>query len=214
MDSTSNNQPTQSVKLTGSDIVFLLSMVVVVAIVTLLGMMTYKDAMKTEVTKQNGEAWVEWLTKVSAERMKPDYEIAACNAKSGDAIAAEQAAAAAPPAAPAAAGKPEENKESAAPIDGTWGACLNHIMNNTDIKDLINPFTKERPQIVAQCVPADRSLVGAIVLEKIVPTPPGSAVPTTNSQFVDSDSIENKIQIRVTVCDKGAYPIKVAELEF
>jgi hypothetical protein len=30
----------------------------------------------------------------------------------------------------------------------------------------------------------------------------------------EEDAIDSKLQIRVTVCDKGGYPIKVGELEF
>ena len=56
--------------------------------------------------------------------------------------------------------------------------------------------------------------MGAIVLEKMIATPPGSAVPVINSQLVDSDAIDQKLQLRVTICDKGSYPIKIAELEF
>ena len=29
-----------------------------------------------------------------------------------------------------------------------------------------------------------------------------------------ADVIEQKLQLRVTVCDKGAYPIRIAELDF
>jgi hypothetical protein len=30
----------------------------------------------------------------------------------------------------------------------------------------------------------------------------------------EEDAIDGKLQIRVIVCDKGGYPIKVGELEF
>jgi len=52
------------------------------------------------------------------------------------------------------------------------------------------------------------------MLEKIVATPPGSAIPFVNSPLTESDQIDQKMQIRVTVCDKGAYPIRISELEF
>ncbi|MSQ57921.1 MAG: hypothetical protein EXR35_10660 [Limnohabitans sp.] len=218
MDSKITNQPISTPFMTGGDKIFLLLMIVVLALTSFIGLLAYKDAMKIEITKKNGEAWVEWLTKVSEERMNPKYEISACNSKSGDSIESAVVATPSTPSTSAAptpsTSKPDESTAASVQIDGTWGACLNHIMNNTEIKDLINPFTNQSPKIVAQCQPSDRSLVGAIVLEKIVPTPPGSAVPTTNSQFVDNDSIENKILIRITVCDKGAYPVRVAEVEF
>ena len=88
------------------------------------------------------------------------------------------------------------------------------MMTQTSFKDMLNPFTEEAPQFVAACVPTDTSLPGMFVVEKLVPTPPGSAVPIINSQLVDADPIDQKIQVRVSVCDKGSYAIKIAEFEF
>jgi hypothetical protein len=56
--------------------------------------------------------------------------------------------------------------------------------------------------------------MGSIVLEKMVATPPGSAVPVINSQLIDTDPIDQKMQLRVSICDKGSYAIKIAEFEF
>jgi hypothetical protein len=56
--------------------------------------------------------------------------------------------------------------------------------------------------------------MGAVVLEKLIPTPPGSAVPVINSQLIDSDPIDQKLQLRLSVCDKGSYPVKIGEFEF
>jgi hypothetical protein len=48
----------------------------------------------------------------------------------------------------------------------------------------------------------------------MVSTPLGSAVPMVISPLKEGDAIDGKLQIRVTVCDKGGYPIKIGELEF
>jgi hypothetical protein len=61
---------------------------------------------------------------------------------------------------------------------------------------------------------ADHSLVGSIVIEKITPNPPGSAVASVTSQLLDADSITEKLALKVSVCDKGSYAVKVAEPEF
>ncbi|MFM8919986.1 MAG: hypothetical protein ACKOEU_08205 [Limnohabitans sp.] len=96
-----------------------------------------------------------------------------------------------------------------------WGDCYNDILENVkEIKVLKNAFTGESLTFIAKCDPKDRSTIGNISLEKIVPTPPGSAVPTVASQLVDIDAIDTKIALKVTVCDKGGYPIKVDEFEF
>jgi hypothetical protein len=78
----------------------------------------------------------------------------------------------------------------------------------------VNPFFDETPKFIAACNPDDESLMGSVVLEKMVATPPGSAVPVINSQLVESDPIDQKMQLRVSICDKGSYAIKIAEFEF
>jgi hypothetical protein len=45
-------------------------------------------------------------------------------------------------------------------------------------------------------------------------TPLGSAVPVVASQLVDIDPIDTKLSLKLTVCDKGGYPVKVDEFEF
>jgi hypothetical protein len=96
-----------------------------------------------------------------------------------------------------------------------WGDCFNEIMESVkELNGLKNAFTGEPVAFIAKCDPKDRSTVGSIVLEKIVPTPPGSAVPAVASQLVEMDAIDTKLALKLTVCDKGGYPIKVDEFEF
>lgn len=96
-----------------------------------------------------------------------------------------------------------------------WGDCYNDILENVkELKGLKNAFTDEPLVFIAKCDPKDHATVGNIILEKIVPTPPGSAIPTVASQLVEMDAIDTKIALKITVCDKGGYPIKVDEFEF
>jgi hypothetical protein len=96
-----------------------------------------------------------------------------------------------------------------------WGDCYNDILENAkELKGLTNAFTGEPLAFIAKCDPKDKTSVGNIILEKIVPTPPGSAIPTVASQLVEMDAIDTKVALKVTVCDKGGYPIKVDEFEF
>ena len=82
------------------------------------------------------------------------------------------------------------------------------------VAEQVNPFSLKPVAFVAKCDPADQSLNGAVVLEKLTPTPPGSSVPSTASELLVSDGIASKLQLRVTICDKGSYPIRIAEIEF
>jgi hypothetical protein len=96
-----------------------------------------------------------------------------------------------------------------------WGDCMAGILENVkELRELKNPFTHQPVTFVAKCVPKDQSTVGAIFLEKNVPTAPGSAIPAVASQLTDMDAIDTKMALKLTVCDKGGYPIKVDEFEF
>jgi hypothetical protein len=178
---------------TGVDYGFLIFMVFIVVAVTWLGFTNFTEARKTEVAKSNGEAWVEWLTEQGTKRFEADYKIEACK---GGVKPSPDAA------------------KSDDPVLGTWGACFNYIMKNTELKDQINTFFNKTPQFVEKCDTSNRSLTGAIVLEDLMPTPPGSAIPFVGTQLVATDPIDYKMQLRVSVCDKGGDAIKVAEFEF
>lgn len=169
------------------DYVFMGFLIVVVILVTWLGIKNYDEAVKTERAKANGEAWVTWLTETGLERGNKDFKLNGC--KSGV--------------------KPDEDNKV-----GTWGSCLEDIMSLSPLKDLTNPFLKTKPKLIPQCISTDRTVIGDIVIEKMVPTPAGSAIPVVISQLTEADSIQDKVQIRISVCDKGGYPIQVSELEF
>lgn len=96
-----------------------------------------------------------------------------------------------------------------------WGDCFDAILENVkELKNQSNAFTGKPIEFIAKCDPKDRSTAGSIVLEKNMPTPPGSAIALITSQLVSDDAIDTKILLKLTVCDKGGYPTKVDELEF
>ena len=175
---------------TKGDLAFLFFIALVLVAVTWLGVLARKEALKTEGSKRNGEEWVAWLTQESAKRFEPGYAVTAC-----------------------AAGK-HASASDAEPKANTWGDCLNYVLEHTELKDMRNPFTGKPPVFIAACDPADHSLVGSIVFDKITANPPGSAVATVNSQLMPTDSIAEKVQLKIAICDKGSYAIKIAEIEF
>ena len=175
---------------TSSDKLFLGFLVLIIAAVTWLGVVNYKEALKVEDAKSNGEAWVAWLTETGTTRFAPDTKHVAC--KGGI--------------------KPPADAKADTP--GTWGACLAYILAETELKDQVNTFFNKAPHFVAACDPKDRTLMGAILLEDLMPTPPGSATPFVASQLLETDSIDYKMQLRLSVCDKGGYAIKITEFEF
>ena len=181
------------------DWLFLLACAVALAVVAFLGKLAYTEAMKTETAKRNGEAVVTWMQEATAGRFEADFGVAAC-------------AGSAPPPAGAA---PAADKAAPAAAPNTWGGCLDAILVQTTMKALDNPFREGIAlDFAPACNPEDRSLAGNIVMEKITATPAGSAVPTVISPLTPDVAIDQKIQVRLSVCDKGAYAVKVAEFEF
>ena len=97
----------------------------------------------------------------------------------------------------------------------TWGACLSWLTSvDGPMASQTNAFTGQPLKIGLKCDMTDRGLVGALVLERLTHTPPGSAVPMVVEPLVEADSIKDAVPLRVTVCDKGAGPIKIGETEF
>jgi len=205
-----------------ADYIFLLFLVLAMAGVAWVGSLAYKEGMKTEATKRNGEAWVKWFTQAALDRNKSGYEPNACATgfltvamptRPIEAVEPYSEAYVAPISETTLAAAP--SLAASAPTPRTWGPCLKVLTaQNGPMSEYLNPFSQKAIVIVPKCDMADRSLAGSMSLEKTVPTPPGSAVPVISSPLTDSDSIESKMQIRVTMCDKGAYPIRIAELEF
>lgn len=186
-----------------ADWIFILIVLAILTLVANLGHSAYLEAMHTEISKKNGEDIAKWLTETGTNRFKKTFDIPAC--MGGKAPVK-------PPEVDADGdGEPDPVTEA---LPGTWGGCFQHMMTQTDLKALVNPFFKEPPKFIGACNPDDESLMGSVVLEKMVATPPGSAVPVINSQLMDTDPIDQKMQLRVSICDKGSYAIKIAEFEF
>jgi hypothetical protein len=215
------------------DFIFVVFVICTLVAVGFLGAEAYHEAKKTEDAKKYGEDISAWLTQASKDRFNKDYPHHACaggtppvasstEIKPADIpppVVAEASEAstgntAEAPASSENTSEPNAKAEAPEPIAGTWGACLKYMLTETEFKDIINTFLGETPQFVPACNPADHSLAGAVFIEKMVPTPPGSAVPVVNSPLAETDAIDQKMQLRLSVCDKGAYPLKIAEFEF
>jgi hypothetical protein len=97
---------------------------------------------------------------------------------------------------------------------GTWGECAAYIKSQTRLKSLVNTFFDKPPELIAACNKEDLSTTGGIVIDNLIATPPGSAIPMIVKPLTEDDPITAKLQLRITVCDKGGYPIKISEFEF
>ena len=229
MDDLANTKPRQVKVLTLPDMTFLAFLLFCMVCVALVGRLAYQEGMHNEGTKRNGELWAKWFTQAGQDRAKANYEPASCSVSALPVVTpvATQAA----PVNPSPSAEPNAEVKSVVKSDPltptsptsptlaatprTWGPCLKALTTQGGpLADMVNPFSHKPIALVAKCDMTDRQLAGSLVLEKIQPTPPGSAIPTINSPLAESDPIDQKVQIRITVCDKGAYPIRIAELEF
>jgi hypothetical protein len=229
MDDLSNSKPHQVKVLTLPDLVFMVFLLFFMVCVAWVGRLAYQEGMHNEGTKRNGELWAKWFAQAAQDRGKAGYEPASCSVSALPVVTpvATQAAPVNPnpSAEPSIEAQLPVKSEALTPTapstpllvptPRTWGPCLKALTTQGGpLANLVNPFNSKPIALVAKCDMTDRLLTGSLVLEKIQPTPPGSAIPTVNSPLTESDPIDQKMQIRITVCDKGAYPIRIAELEF
>jgi hypothetical protein len=180
-DTTETAKPSSNGRPNVWDRMFLLLLLAVLLLVSWVGVLAYQEGQKTEITKRQGEAWMEWLANASAKRFDADFSPATCTG-----------------------GSPN-----------SWAGCVASLQQpGAALSAMINPFSGQPLSMVSRCDVADRSLAGGLLIEKLIPTPPGSPIPLVNANMQEHDSIETKLQIRVTMCDKGSSPIKIGEIEF
>ena len=171
---------------TRTDKLFLGFLVLVLVGVAAVGRMAYTQGQKNETTKKNAEAWVQWLAQAGADRFKSDFEPPRC-----------------------AGGKNDDKPGN------TWAGCLSQLREaNGPLAQLRNSFTLAPPVFVAKCEPGKNALAGALVIEKLTPMPLGSAVPFHASQLGEPDPIDQKMLLRVSACDEGAYAGRSTEVTF
>ena len=181
--------------ITPTDTVFLVFLGLVVVVVCWVGQMTYQRGGKIEVSKENGEAWLAWFAKARKERFEAGYEPAPCSGRSEVSMAG-------------VSGAVTESDTQ------TWGRCFEALTRDEGaLAHLRNPFFESPMIYAAKCEPGNRKLTGALVFEKITPTPPGSAVSSVVLPLVDADPVGKPIQVRITICDHGADPILIGETE-
>jgi hypothetical protein len=96
----------------------------------------------------------------------------------------------------------------------TWGECFSALTASGNPLALMNPFFETPLTQVAECDKVDRSIIGSISIDKLEPNAPGSTLPFTVSQLTESDKIDQKLKIRIAICDNGSYPIQIAETDF
>ena len=146
-----------------------------------VGVLAYREGVKTETTKRNGEAWLEWFTEHAARRAEPDFAPEVCAAKPG----------------------------------ATWGPCQEWLLGSEGpFHTQRNAYADEPTRITGTCGGADRTVAGLVALERVTPLPPGAAIPFTVGPLTPQEAIEQKLTIRISVCNTDASAIRVGEVDF
>ncbi|MFM8624505.1 MAG: hypothetical protein ACKOCZ_08350, partial [Betaproteobacteria bacterium] len=77
-----------------------------------------------------------------------------------------------------------------------------------------NAFSGQALGLVERCIPGDPRSPGQFMVEKISATPPGSAVTQIIGPIGAEEPLDKPLTLKLSVCDKGGYPIKVGEADF
>ncbi len=171
---------------TASDMAFLGFLGCVFMAVVALGALNFREGLKTEEGKAKAEALLEWLADSKQRRGQADFEPSACAS------------------APTDAGQAR-----------TWAECATALfVNGGPLAGARNAFSGESLGFVGRCVPGDPKSPGQFVVEKISATPPGSAVSQIIGPMGADEALDKTQTVKLTVCDKGGYPIKIGEAEF
>ena len=79
--------------------------------------------------------------------------------------------------------------------------------------DAKNPFNPKESVMGTKCE-RDKPLTrGQLVVEKGTPPPPGISGSVSYASIEDSEPIVKGLMLKIIVCDKGSYPIKVSEVK-
>ena len=206
-----------------SEVLFLLSLPVALAAVIYSGTLSFKEGQRLEVAKSNGQELVKWAeTAASAnEKGEPSTPqdcsaVAAADKVATSASAAEPAAAgsavSATPAAPASAAAPSNSSASAPP--STWGKCKQALLAPGGLlAQAKNPFNPEEPVVGVKCERDKPATRGQVVVEKGTSPPAGMSGSVSYGAIEDSEPMVKGLMLKILVCDKGSYPIKVSEVK-
>ena len=112
--------------------------------------------------------------------------------------------------------KGQTNPLEACADDGekTWEGCQAALLSEKGpLGSAKNPFDAAQPVLGAKCDRSDLSTRGLVVVEKGTPAPPGAPPAISFGPMENGEKLSKDLPLRILVCDKGAYALKVAEVK-
>jgi len=170
-----------------SEFLFILTLTGALVLVGFLGRISMQEARRTEAAKEQAVKMVQWFESLSAnsEDIPPSLK--------------EQCVAVDP-----------SDKSGSGKSASTWQSCRNALaMEGGPLHGYTNPFSENNAVFNEKCDRKDLATRGGIVVEESLKVPPGQ--PAVFAPIQDGRSLEKDLTLRVTICDKGSFPIKIGE---
>lgn len=170
-----------------SELMFIVLLVSAMVLVVFVGRLSLDEARRTEAAKEAGVLLLKALDELSAESAAPPAAVRD-RCKPGEAAA------------------PKEGE----PAEKTWTACREALTAaGGPLHEFKNPFEQDYAVFAEKCDRNNRTTRGAIVVEELLKGAPGQ--PATYAPIAASRALEKDLGIRIAVCDKGSFVIKIGE---
>lgn len=170
-----------------SEFLFVVTLIGALVLVGFLGGISVQEARRTDAAKERAVKMVQWFESLSA------------NASETTAAIKDQCGVAEP-----------VEKTASTSVAKTWQACREALaLEGGPLYGYVNPFGEENPLFSEKCDRKNISTRGAIIVEESLKVPPG--LPAAFAPIQDGRLLERGLAFRVTICDKGSYPIKIGE---
>jgi len=96
----------------------------------------------------------------------------------------------------------------------TWENCQNALLGEKGpLRGVKNPFDAALPVLGPKCDRADLNTRGLVVVEKGTPAPPGAPPAVSFGVMENGEKLTKDLPLRIMVCNKGSYALKVAEVK-
>lgn len=177
----------QSAGIAISEFLFILTFVGALVLVGFLGRISMQEARRTEAAKEQAVKMLQWFESLSTN-------------------AGEISSAIKDPC------KAGESAEKGAVASGaaTWQSCREALaLEGGPLHGYVNPFSDEYAVFNEKCDRKNIATRGAIVVEEALKVPSGQ--PAAFAPMQDGRPLEKELAFRVTICDKGSFPIKIGE---
>lgn len=174
------------------DLIFLALLLLALLAVALSGRVAYQQGLRLEIAKANAQAFVHW-----AEEAVADAEHQA-GLHQGQ-CARKQAV---------------EGQEAVTPASTvSWTVCRQVLLSEKGpLSELSNPFDKLNPVTGSKCERKQQALRGVVFFEKGTAAPPGMPPAVAWSPLSEDEALVRGLMLRVSVCDGGGYPVRIAEV--